>query len=60
MHENDHIEIHSAFNSNLSTLGFLEIIKKVLLERSNFIDNEDYEQKENSIMFPIIKTDTQA
>jgi|LakMenE01Jun11ns_1017448.scaffolds.fasta_scaffold9719518_3 hypothetical protein len=58
--EDDQIEIHSGFDSNLATLGFLEVIKSVLVERSGFIQEEDGTLEEDSIAYPIINTNTQA
>lgn len=59
INENDQIEIRSGFDSNLATLGFLEVIKKVLVERSSFIQEED-NLEEDSIAYPIYNTNTQA
>jgi len=59
VNENDEIEIHSGFDSNLATLGFLEIIKSVLIEKSEMINNNE-ELEEDSVSFPIINTNTQA
>jgi hypothetical protein len=60
INEDDQIEIHSGFDSNLATLGFLEVIKTVLVERSGFIQEEDGTLEEDSIAYPIINTNTQA
>jgi hypothetical protein len=57
--EDDQIEIHSGFDSNLATLGFLEIVKSVLIEKSEMINSKE-ELEEDSISFPIINTNTQA
>jgi hypothetical protein len=57
--EDDQIEIHSSFDSNLATIGFLEVVKSVLLEKSEMISNKE-ELEEDSISFPIINTNTQA
>jgi hypothetical protein len=57
--EDDQIEIHSSFDSNLATIGFLEVVKSVLLEKSEMIGNKE-ELEEDSISFPIINTNTQA
>lgn len=59
INEDDQIEIHSGFESNLATLGFLEIIKKVLIERSSFIQEED-KLEEDTVAYPIYHTNTQA
>jgi hypothetical protein len=59
VNKNDEIEIHSNFDSNLATLGFLEIIKSVLIEKSEMIGDRE-ELEEDSISFPIINTNTQA
>lgn len=60
INEDEQIEIHSGFDSNLATLGFLEVIKTVLVERSGFIQEEDGTLEEDSIAYPIINTNTQA
>lgn len=60
INEDEQIEIHSGFDSNLATLGFLEVIKTVLVERSGFIQEEDGTPEEDSIAYPIINTNTQA
>jgi hypothetical protein len=57
--ENDQVEIHSNFDSNLATLGFLEIIKSVLIAKSEMINNKE-ELEEDGISFPIININTQA
>jgi hypothetical protein len=57
--EDDQIEIHSSFDSNLATIGFLEVVKSVLLEKSEMVGNKE-ELEEDSISFPIINTNTQA
>jgi hypothetical protein len=59
MDENDQVEIHSNFDSNLATLGFLEIIKSVLIAKSEMINNKE-ELEEDGISFPIININTQA
>lgn len=60
INEDEQIEIHSGFDSNLATLGFLEVIKTVLVERSGFIQEEDGTLEGDSIAYPIINTNTQA
>ncbi len=57
--ENDQVEIHSNFDSNLATLGFLEIIKSVLIAKSEMINNKE-ELEEDGVYFPIININTQA
>jgi hypothetical protein len=59
MSENGEISVESSFDSNLATLGFLEIIKSVLIEKSEMVEQSE-ELEENSIAFPIINTNTQA
>lgn len=60
VNKDDKIEIHSGFNSSLETLGFLEVIKAMLIERSNFIQKESSTLEEDSIAYPIINANTQA
>lgn len=60
INEDDQIEIHSGFDTNLATLGFLEVIKTVLVERSGFIQEEEDTLEEDSIAYPIINANTQA
>jgi hypothetical protein len=59
INEDAQIEIHSGFDSNLATLGFLEVIKKVLVEQSSFIQEND-ELEEDTVSYPIYHTNTQA
>lgn len=60
INKDDEIEIHSGFNSSFETLGFLEVIKAILIERSDFIKKESNTLEEDSIIYPIINTNTQA
>jgi hypothetical protein len=55
MSENGEVSVESSFDSNLSTLGFLEVIKSVLIEKSEMVDKSE-KLEENSTAFSIINT----
>ena len=55
MSENGELSVESSFDSNLSTLGFLEVIKSVLIEKSEMVDKSE-KLEENSTAFSIINT----
>ena len=55
MSENGELSVESSFDSNLSTLGFLELIKSVLIEKSEMVEQSE-KLEENSTAFSIINT----
>jgi hypothetical protein len=55
MSENGELSVESSFDSNLSTLGFLELIKSVLIEKSEMVDKSE-KLEENSTAFSIVNT----